>query len=86
MVFGSFEAGNFFALATGLVSVLVGYALLRGAAWFENAASKIQRQLGPLGRRAARAQRRWVTVLSAIVAIVIGALCIAAALLLKAQS
>lgn len=74
MLLGHFGSGNWVGLIGGLISIVVGVALILRPTEFEDAAAGIQRSLGPGGRKVASTRRRWATVSTAIIFIAFGVL------------
>jgi hypothetical protein len=85
MLNGSYAGGNFFLVAVGTPSVLVGALLLSQAKRFAESAVWIQGHLGPLGRRIASQPRHGAVILTSVVAIALGTIILAAGLFLWAQ-
>ena len=60
MIFGHLAFDNIFAVVAGLVDIGLALALIKWRVEFTRATARVQRGLGPMGRRtAARSDPRW---------------------------
>jgi hypothetical protein len=83
MIFGHLGLANIVILVAGIISVLIGWGLLRAPREFEDAAAQIQRRLGPAGRIVASKRRPLATLWSGCMFVAFGLLFVALALLVQ---